>query len=305
MLLSQTGAEVEKLAERRGIGSFAPEFDRVPAGLSTKFGANVVVHRREPRRVRSALERFEVEFREVDAVPVEALDHLFEAGADGFDAVAILQVHELAPVELRVLQDGGLLAPGRMVVPELLADVRQFDPGIDENAVAMAGLDEALSGTRPARDRSRRSATRRHAAPRFRPSASARRGSRDRRAFGTNSRRRPRGGSCERRARSRGPRAPASGRESARSRSAPGSAATHSTAPCPMREPATSGADVQRSFANTRALSGTSVARKFDRALPDDRQRGVVDIDQVHHGDRIRARLDSRSSRRAAKRLPG
>ena len=59
-------------------------------------------------------------------------------------AIAVLQVHELAPVELGVLQDGGLLAPFGMIVPEFLADVRQFDPGVDQNAVAMAGVDEVL-----------------------------------------------------------------------------------------------------------------------------------------------------------------
>ena len=31
-----------------------------------------------------------------------------------------------------------------MIVPEFLADVRQFDPGVNQNAVAMAGLDEVL-----------------------------------------------------------------------------------------------------------------------------------------------------------------
>ena len=46
------------------------------------------------------------------------------------EAVAILQVHELAPIELRVLQDGCLLTPFGMIVPELLAYVRQFEPGV-------------------------------------------------------------------------------------------------------------------------------------------------------------------------------
>src|ERR1700759_5518463 len=45
--LSEAGAEGEKFAQGPGIGAFAPEFDRVPAGLSVELGANVVVHRRE------------------------------------------------------------------------------------------------------------------------------------------------------------------------------------------------------------------------------------------------------------------
>ena len=57
-------------------------------------------------------------------------------------AIAVLQVHELAPVELGVLQDGGFFAPLGMIVPELLADMRQFDPGVDQNAVPVAGFDK-------------------------------------------------------------------------------------------------------------------------------------------------------------------
>ena len=57
---------------------------------------------------------------------------------------AVLQVHQLAPVELSILQDGGFLAPFRVIVPELFADVRQFDPGVDQDAVAMAGLDQTF-----------------------------------------------------------------------------------------------------------------------------------------------------------------
>ena len=61
---------------------------------------------------------------------------------DGPEAIAVGQVHELAPVELGILQHGGLLAPFRMIVPELLADVRQLQPGIDQDALAMAGSDQ-------------------------------------------------------------------------------------------------------------------------------------------------------------------
>ena len=93
----------------------------------------------------------------------------------------LAQVHELAPVELRVLADGGLLAPLGMIGPELLADVRQFEPGVDQDAFAVAGVDQASRGTRPVRRRVRRSARRRRAGRRCRPCASGRRSSRDRR----------------------------------------------------------------------------------------------------------------------------
>ncbi len=77
-----------------------------------------------------AFRRFEIEFRQVDAVPVKAFDHLLQSGADGLDGIAVLQIHQLAPVELRVLQCSRSFAPLRMVVPEFFADMRQFDPGV-------------------------------------------------------------------------------------------------------------------------------------------------------------------------------
>ena len=59
------------------------------------------------------------------------------------EALAVAQVHELSPVQVRVFEQGGLLAPFRVIRPELLADVRQLQPGVDQDPAAMAALDEA------------------------------------------------------------------------------------------------------------------------------------------------------------------
>ena len=64
--------------------------------------------------------------------------------ADGCGAVRILQVHELAPVELGVLQESRFFAPLRVIVPEFFAHVGEFDPGVDKHAVAVAGFDEPV-----------------------------------------------------------------------------------------------------------------------------------------------------------------
>ena len=89
-----------------------------------------------------AFERFEVQLGEIDAVPIEAGGKLLESEGDGLGAVGAGEVHELAPIEVGVLADGGLLAPLGMIVPEAFADVRQLDPGVDQDAVAVAGVDQ-------------------------------------------------------------------------------------------------------------------------------------------------------------------
>ena len=43
-----------------------------------------------------------------------------------------------------VLLEGGLLAPGGMVGPELLADVGQLEPGVHQDPLAVAGLNQPL-----------------------------------------------------------------------------------------------------------------------------------------------------------------
>ena len=89
-LEDESGAAVEEVARGEGLaGAF--------------LGAGV---KREG--LAGAFERFEVELGEVDAVPIEARDQVADAGADRAEAVGVAQVHELAPVELGVLAEGGL-----------------------------------------------------------------------------------------------------------------------------------------------------------------------------------------------------
>src|SRR5262249_53087912 len=57
-------------------------------------------------------------------------------------ASAVRQVHQLAPVKLRVLENSGLLAPLRVIVPELVTHMRQLQPRIYYDALAVAGLDQ-------------------------------------------------------------------------------------------------------------------------------------------------------------------
>ena len=65
-----------------------------------------------------------------------------EADPNRSHAIGVLQIHQLAPVELRVLLERRLFAPFRMHVPELLTHVRKLDPGVNQNALAMAGVNQ-------------------------------------------------------------------------------------------------------------------------------------------------------------------
>ena len=118
------------------------QLDRVEAVESLELVANVLVHGREAGRVGGAFERFEVQLSQIDAVPIEAADQLLHPLRNGGEAIGIVQVHQLAPVQLRVLQDGGFLAPLGMRIPKLLADMRQFEPHVNQDRFAMAGFDQ-------------------------------------------------------------------------------------------------------------------------------------------------------------------
>src|SRR6185369_9157233 len=52
------------------------------------------------------------------------------------------QVHELTPIELGVLPEGGLFAPVGVIGPELFTDVGEFEPGVDQDALPVGGGDE-------------------------------------------------------------------------------------------------------------------------------------------------------------------
>ena len=105
---------------------------------------NIVIHRREAGGVGCAFERFEIELGNIDAIPIEALQQIPDFARNFTMTIRVLQIHELAPIELRVLPDGGLFAPSGMIRPEFFADVRKLEPGVDQNGVAMAGFDEGF-----------------------------------------------------------------------------------------------------------------------------------------------------------------
>src|SRR5262249_34540623 len=53
--------------------------------------------------------------------------------------IAILKVDELAPIEMRLLEQSSLFAPLRMVIPEFLADVGELEPRIDQDTLTVRG----------------------------------------------------------------------------------------------------------------------------------------------------------------------
>src|SRR6185436_16934459 len=75
---------------------------------------------------------------------VETREQLAHAARGGAEALTVLEVHQFAPIEVGVLEDGGFLTPFRMIGPEFLADVGQFEPGVYQDALAMSGFDELL-----------------------------------------------------------------------------------------------------------------------------------------------------------------
>ena len=90
------------------------------------------------------MQRLEIELGQVDAVPLERFQQAPHALLDRLGARWVGQVDELAPVELSVFERGGLLAAGRVIVPELLADMRQLEPSVDQHSLAAASGDQLL-----------------------------------------------------------------------------------------------------------------------------------------------------------------
>src|SRR5262249_51687203 len=125
-----------------GDSRFAEQVERIEPAERLELGAHGRVHRSEPGRVGDALEGLEIELGEIDAVPIEAADEAAHTAGDLAETLAVSEVHELAPIQLRVLENGGLFAPLGMIDPELFADVRQLEPRVDENPFAVTGLDE-------------------------------------------------------------------------------------------------------------------------------------------------------------------
>ena len=200
---------------------------------------------------------------------------------------------------------GGFFAPLRMVVPEFFAHVRQFDPGVDQNAVAMAGFDQELQVLVAFRvgivemPRGHMQGSDAGLAPAGGEVIGI--GARSIRVIEEG----PEVRTANRRARIRDPSAPASGKGSARSRAGPGDAATHNTAPAPIAlacDQRRARPAIFRENARCRRAPRNAEVRS---PSPDDRQRGVVDIDQMNHRDRFGLARDNRNSRRAATSLRG
>src|SRR5690348_12347241 len=93
--------------------------------------ADIIVHGCEPRRVRSSLERFKVQFGDIYAIPVEFAKQPADFFLHFTTAIRVLQVHQLAPIQLCVLAQGRPLTPCRMIRPKLLAHMRELEPRIN------------------------------------------------------------------------------------------------------------------------------------------------------------------------------
>src|SRR5262249_43973847 len=91
------GSIIEERTQRGGVFARAEELDGIEAAGLAELGADVIVHRREARRVRRAFERFEVELREVDAIPIEACGQRFHTIGNRVEAVTVREIHQFAP----------------------------------------------------------------------------------------------------------------------------------------------------------------------------------------------------------------
>ena len=124
------------------MGFVADDGDGIGVVEGAEFGADIVIEGGEAGGVVDTFERLEIEFSEVDAVPVEAVGEIGDAFFHLFGALGIGEVHEFAPIELGVLEEGGFFAPFGVIGPELFGDVGEFDPGVDENGATVGGFDE-------------------------------------------------------------------------------------------------------------------------------------------------------------------
>src|SRR3954453_11101567 len=116
------------IKQQLGIKSF-----RLP-----ELRTHIIVKRRKPGWIRCAFQRFEVQLPYVHAIPVEPLQQNADMPFYLTMAFRILEVHELSPVELRILSERRFFAPLWMIRPNLFADMRQFQPCINKNGIAMA-----------------------------------------------------------------------------------------------------------------------------------------------------------------------
>ena len=140
----ELGAKIQKGAQPGLVLARAKHFERIESVRLTERRTNIVVHRGEARGVARAFQRFKIELRQIHTIPIETRNQRLHTIGDRPETIAICEIHELAPIELGVLQHGGLLAPFGMIVPEFLADVRKLEPGVNENSLPMAGGDQRI-----------------------------------------------------------------------------------------------------------------------------------------------------------------
>ena len=103
---------------------------------------DVGIQRSELFQVADAQHAVEVQLGEVDTIPVEAQHELSDALGHGAVAIGVGEVHQPAPGHVGVPEPSGLFAPGGVVAPEAVADVRQLQPGVHQDVVPMAGRNE-------------------------------------------------------------------------------------------------------------------------------------------------------------------
>ena len=146
----QAGSIVDEGVPSRGLlrpmaRTFGVEkLKRVEADQGTSLRSHRVVHGSKSRRVVGTVQGFKIKLAQVDAVPVERCQQPLHAFLDRCRTGWSGEVDQLAPVELGVLQGGGFLAAFRMVLPEAFADMRQLQPGVDQNTLAAASGDELV-----------------------------------------------------------------------------------------------------------------------------------------------------------------
>ena len=107
MRLREAGPVFEETRSERHPPWFGEEVERIEASRDARNSRRTSSFiGRERGGIRGAFERFEVQLGEIDAVPIEALiKALSNADRHGAEAIRIGEVHQLAPVEVRVLQE--------------------------------------------------------------------------------------------------------------------------------------------------------------------------------------------------------
>jgi len=91
----QFRAKVQKASQPRLVfrvvpgGSRVEEIEWIETRARAKLPPDIIVHRREPRWIPMPLQGFEIQLREVDAIPIEALDKLPYAFGRCLGALAV------------------------------------------------------------------------------------------------------------------------------------------------------------------------------------------------------------------------